>query len=159
MSIQLFRIDERLIHGQVIMGWGRELRFRRYLVVDDQLAGSPWEQDLYTLAVDAGSEVEFTSVDQARARLATWLADDVRSVLLTRDAAQMARLAEGGSLAGREVNVGGIHHRAGRDEVRSYIHLDEGDREAIRRLDEEGVEVSGRDLPGSSRVSLDQLLR
>lgn len=158
MSIQLFRIDERLIHGQVIMGWGREFRFRRYLVVDDQLADDPWEQELYALNVDAASQVEFSSVENARERLADWLADDVRSVLLTRDPAHMARIAAGGLLAGREVNVGGLHHRAGRVEVRSYIHLDERDRAALRELDAEGVTVSGRDLPGSRRVPPDQLL-
>lgn len=158
MSIQLFRIDERLIHGQVIMGWGRELRFRRYLVVDDRLAEDLWEQELYALNVDAGSEVEFSSVEEARERLGAWLADDVRSVLLTRDPAHMARIAAGGLLAGREVNVGGLHHRPGKVEVRSYIHLDDADRAALRELDAEGVQVSGRDLPGSSRVSADQLL-
>ena len=141
------------------MGWGRELHFRRYLVVDDELAESPWEQELYALTVEPGVEVEFSSVSQARERLGEWLADDVSSVLLTRDPGHMARLAVGGLLEGRPVNVGGLHHRPGRREVRSYIHLDDDDREALRTLDREGAEVSGRDLPGSSRISLDQLLR
>lgn len=158
MSIRLFRIDERLIHGQVIMGWGRELQFRRYLVVDDQLAESSWEQELYALSVEADAEVEFASVQGARERLEGWLGDDLPSVLLTRDPDQMARLAAGGLLKGREVNVGGLHHRPGRREVRGYLHLDDEDRDALRRLHGEGVHVSGRDLPGSSRVSLEQLL-
>mgnify|MGYP002395885783 CR=1 FL=1 len=141
------------------MGWGREFHFRRYLVVDDQLADSPWEQELYALSVESDAEVLFTSVQEARERLHDWLADKVPSVLLTRAPESMARLAAGGLLEGREVNVGGLHHRPGRREVRGYIHLDDQDREALRRLREEGVEVSGRDLPGSSRVPLEQLLR
>jgi PTS system mannose-specific IIB component/fructoselysine and glucoselysine-specific PTS system IIB component len=159
MSIRLFRIDERLIHGQVIMGWGRELQFRRYLVVDDELAESPWEQELYALALESDADVRFSSVEDARRSLGDWLGDDVPSVLLTRDPEQMARLAAGRLLEGREVNVGGLHHRPGRQEIRSYIHLDAEDRDALRSLSEEGVLVSGRDLPSSSRVSLEQLLR
>jgi mannose/fructose/N-acetylgalactosamine-specific phosphotransferase system component IIB len=158
MSIQLFRIDDRLIHGQVLMGWGRQLRSRRYLVVDDELAESEWEQELYTLTVEDGLEVVFVTVEEARAHLPEWREDDVRSALLTRDPSHMARLAEGGLMEGAEVNVGGLHHRPGRHQVRPYIHLDADDRDALRRLADEGVEVSGRDLPDAARVPLGQML-
>ena len=158
MSIQLFRIDDRLIHGQVLMGWGRQLRSRRYLVVDDDLAASEWEQELYTLTVEDGLEVVFATVEEARAHLSEWGEDDVRSVLLTRDPSHMARLAEGRLMEGTEVNVGGLHHRPGRHQVRPYIHLDGDDRDALRALAAQGVEVSGRDLPDAVRVPLDQML-
>ncbi|MEJ2540991.1 MAG: PTS sugar transporter subunit IIB, partial [Gemmatimonadota bacterium] len=111
MSIQLFRIDDRLIHGQVIMGWGRKHRFRRYLVVDDELAESPWEQELYALTVDDDAEVVFSTVAEASAALSGWVVDSVPSILLTRDPGHMARLGAGGVLAGRTINVGGLHHR------------------------------------------------
>ncbi|HSM04817.1 MAG TPA: PTS sugar transporter subunit IIB [Longimicrobiales bacterium] len=158
MSILLFRIDDRLIHGQVLMGWGRQLRSERYLVVDDDLAASDWEQELYTLTVEDGLEVLFATVAEARSHLGEWMTQPVRSVLLTRDPEQMARLAEGGLLDGVEVNVGGLHHRPGRQQVRPYIHLDDSDREALRTLASEGARVSGRDLPDALRVPLDQML-
>lgn len=158
MSIQLFRIDERLIHGQVVMGWGRQLRPARYLIVDDDLAVSEWEQELYRLTVEGTAEVVFATVREARHLLEGWLEDTVRSVVLTRDPQHMARLAGGGLLEGREVNVGGLHHRAGRTAVRSYIHLDEEERDALRTLDREGARVTGQDLPETHRVSLDVLL-
>ena len=158
MSIQLFRIDDRLIHGQVLMGWGRQLRSRRYLVVDDDLAVSDWEQELYTLTVEDDLEVVFATVEEARTHLQEWREDDDRSVLLTRDPSHMARLAEGGLMEGTEVNVGGLHHRPGRHQVRPYIHLDGDDRDALRALAAEGVEVSGRDLPDAMRVPLGQML-
>jgi PTS system mannose-specific IIB component/fructoselysine and glucoselysine-specific PTS system IIB component len=44
MSIVLFRVDERLIHGQVVVGWGAELHPDRIIVVDDEIAHSQWEQ-------------------------------------------------------------------------------------------------------------------
>ena len=158
MPIILYRVDERLIHGQVVIGWGSQLQPNRYLVVDDALAGTEWEQDLYRLAVSNGTAVTFHSVDDARTRLPEWSSSDERSVLLTRDVETMLRLARGGLLGGQAVNLGGIHHAAGRSRVRSYLYLDDADRGRVRALDEEGVEVSGRDLPGSLRVSLHDLL-
>lgn len=158
MSIVLYRVDERLIHGQVVLGWGGELHPRRYIVVDDDLAASEWEQDLYRLAVPDETEVVFSAVADARSRLADWAGEGVRTVLLTRDVATMAALGEGGGLSGVEVNLGGIHHRPGRTEVRPYLFVGDEEREGVRSLVEGGAAVSGRDLPGGLRVDAEQIV-
>lgn len=158
MGVVLYRVDERLIHGQVVLGWGRRLHPGRYVVVDDALAGSAWEQDLYRLSVDASVKLRFLTVDQATEELAGLQSDPVATVILTRDVDHMRRLAAGGDMGGEEVNLGGLHHRPGRTEVCSYLHLDADDRAAIRALSEAGVTVSGRDLPETSRVPLADLL-
>lgn len=158
MGILLYRVDERLIHGQVVLGWGRRLRPERYVVVDDELAKSEWEQDLYRLTLEGGAEVVFLDVEAARSELPRLREEALRTVLLTRDVAHMARLARAGLLVGEEVNLGGLHHRPGRTEVRSYLHLNDDDRAALRELSREGVAVTGQDLPESSRVPLEALL-
>ncbi len=157
MGIVLFRIDERLIHGQVVIGWGHELRPHRYVLVDDELAASDWEQDLYRLAV-VDTEVEFVEVEAARARLQEWRDDSRRSIVLTRDVATMRRLGEGGLLAGEKVNLGGIHHGPGRTEVLRYLHLTAEDRADLTALAEDGAHVSARDLPDAPGVALASLL-
>src|SRR5688500_11290340 len=158
MPIVLYRVDERLIHGQVVIGWGSQLQPDHYLVVDDALAQAEWEQELYRLAVGNGAGVSFHSVADARARLPEWGESEDKIVLLTRDLDTMLRLARGRTLAGKPVNLGGIHHAPGRSRVRSYLYLDDADRERVRALEEEGAEVSGRDLPGSLKISLHDLL-
>lgn len=157
MSIVLFRVDERLIHGQVVLGWGSQLRPGRFVVLDDELADSPWEQDLYRLGAGE-AEVVFASVDEARERLDRWEDDPVRTIVLTRDPGTMRELARGGRLQGRGVNLGGIHHGPGRTQVLSYVHLSDEDREHLRSLADEGVTVTARDLPDSPAVSLSSLL-
>lgn len=157
MSILLYRVDERLIHGQVVLGWGNQLRAERYLVVDDELAGSDWEQELYRLGA-GDAETVFATVEAARALLEEWRAAAARSILLTRDVGTMLSLAWGDRLRGEKVNLGGQHHGPGRDEVLSYLHLTAEDRETLTALEEEGVEVSARDLPDAHKVPLRSLL-
>jgi hypothetical protein len=65
MPVVLYRVDERLIHGQVVVGWGGPLNADRLIVVDDDLAASPWEQELYCLGVPAEFEAHFTTVAEA----------------------------------------------------------------------------------------------
>jgi len=158
MPIVLHRIDERLIHGQVVVGWGSQLHPDRIVVVDDELARSTWEQELYCLGLPPDITAEFVGVADARRMLASWRVGPERVILLTRDAATMARLAEGGLLRGSDVNVGGLHHAPGRRQALPYVYLSESEAQALRELAAEGVEVSARDLPGTRPVELDALL-
>jgi mannose/fructose/N-acetylgalactosamine-specific phosphotransferase system component IIB len=51
MAIHLYRIDDRLIHGQVVVGWGQPLNVRFLVLVDDLVASSDWEKELYRMAI------------------------------------------------------------------------------------------------------------
>lgn len=158
MPLVLLRIDERLIHGQVVIGWAHQLRPDRYVVVDDDLARSQWEQDLYRLG-SGGAEVQFLSGSEARARLAEWRAGAERTIVLTRDVATMRKLVEGGALDGEVVVVGGVHHAPGRREALTYVHLTETEMADLSAMDASGVEVVARDLPDAQRVDFEHLRR
>jgi len=158
MAILLYRVDERLIHGQVVVGWGNELHPDRIVVVDDDLAGSSWEQELYSLGLPPEIEARFVTVASAREQLADWQRDGSRTMLLTRDLRTMFLLAQDGRLAGREVNLGGLHYAQGREPVLPYVYLSPDEREALERLGSAGVIVAARDLPGARRVPAERLL-
>ncbi len=158
MSVVLYRIDERLIHGQVVMGWGPQLAVEYYVVVDDELATSEWEQDLYRLGLPETASADFLTVGEAKERLVELEADPRPTVVLTRTIAAMGWLAKDDALRGREVNLGGLHHAAGRTERIPYVFLGQAEEEGLQALVDEGVEVSARDLPGSRSVDLNALL-
>ncbi|MGD2121530.1 MAG: PTS sugar transporter subunit IIB, partial [Gemmatimonadota bacterium] len=115
MPIVLLRVDERLIHGQVVVGWGGLLHPDRYLVVDSALAESEWEQELYALGVPKGVEVEFLAPAAARERLDSWRESELRSILLTRDLDTVLELSKEGAMEGEALNLGGLHLRSGRE--------------------------------------------
>jgi mannose/fructose/N-acetylgalactosamine-specific phosphotransferase system component IIB len=157
MPIVLFRVDERLIHGQVVVGWGGPLHADRMVVVDDELAASPWEQELYCLGVPPEIEARFVDVTAARAELPAWKSDPRRTIVLVRDVATARRIAEDGALKGEEVNLGGIHHAEGRARILPYLHLRPDERAALDEIAASGAEVSARDLPASKKVPLKEL--
>ena len=65
MTLVLNRIDDRLIHGQVVVGWGQPLDVKFIVLVDDAVASSDWEQDLYRMGVPPEMEVRFHSAADA----------------------------------------------------------------------------------------------
>jgi len=159
MSIVLLRVDERLIHGQVVVGWGSQLHPDRIVVVDDAIAESEWEQELYTIGLPPDLQTSFETVDEARRHIAEWRASRDRIIVLTRDIATMERIAEGGLLSGDEINIGGIHYAADRRAVLPYVYLSDAETAALDALAREGAIVTARDLPGARKVSLTELLR
>ena len=61
MSLALVRLDDRLIHGQVVVGWGQPLNVAFIILVDDEVRDSAWEQDLYRMGVPPSIEVVFAN--------------------------------------------------------------------------------------------------
>lgn len=158
MSIVLFRVDERLIHGQVVVGWAERLHIQRIVVVDDQLRSSAWEQELYCLGVPPPIVAEFVSVEEARAAFPGWKEGDERIILLVRDIATLQHLATDHLLDGLEINLGGIHSGPGRTRVLPYLFLDDDERVALRSVEEAGAVVTARDLPGSRLFTLGEIV-
>jgi mannose/fructose/N-acetylgalactosamine-specific phosphotransferase system component IIB len=154
MPIVLCRIDDRLIHGQVVLGWGRPLGIELIVLVDDQVAASPWEQDLYRMGVPPEMEVVFASAAAAAGRLAEWAAQPRRVAMLTGDIPTMVRLRRENAGAVRRINLGGLHHRAGRTERLPYVYLTEDELSELRSLEATGAEVSAQDVPTAAPVSL-----
>jgi PTS system mannose-specific IIB component/fructoselysine and glucoselysine-specific PTS system IIB component len=157
VGLELFRIDDRLIHGQVVVGWGQPLDVGFIVLVDDEVAASEWEQELYRMGVPPEMDVHFHSAEEAGRRLAEYAADGRPGILLTGDIETMRRLAESSTLV-RRVNLGGIHHRAGRSQRMRYIFLSPDEERALRELVAQGVEVTAQDVPSARAVPLDDLL-
>src|SRR5256714_10333279 len=115
MTLALYRIDDRLIHGQVVVGWGQPLDVSFIVLVDDEVSNSDWEQDLYRMGVPPQIEVIFASVEQAGGLFSSWEADSRVGILLVGDIDTAVALAARLPPV-RRFNVGGGRHRAGRKE-------------------------------------------
>lgn len=157
MPIDLYRIDDRLIHGQVVVGWGQPLNTGFIVLVDDDVATCDWERDLYRMGVPPEMDILFDTVDSAIENHAQYAADSRPGILVTGDISTMRRLTAGIPDI-REVNVGGLHHRAGREEKLRYVFLSADDEIELRNLAASGVTVTAQDVPAANRASLADIL-
>ena len=163
MPLELYRIDDRLIHGQVVVGWGRPLDIGFIVLVDDEVAASEWEQELYRMGVPPEMDVFFHGVDDAVAAHARFANDRRRGILLTGDIDTMARLVDGVRRSGTPpqilaVNLGGVHHRVGRAQRMRYVFLTPDEEAELRALAGRGVQITAQDVPSARPVPLDELL-
>ena len=163
MSLVLYRIDDRLIHGQVVVGWARPLDVGFLVLVDDEVAASEWEQELYRMAVPPEMDVSFASVADAARAHAGYRADARPGMLLTGSVDTMravvdAVAAEDPAGAVRAVNLGGLHHRPGRVQRMRYVFASPDEERELRAIAAAGVAVTAQDVPNARPVPLADVL-
>lgn len=157
MAIKLFRVDDRLVHGQVVVGWGQPLGIRRVILVDDQVREEEWEQELYRTTMPPGMELVIASVAEAVEHLPEWQADPRRSVLLTAGVDTMLKLAREHPEIVTAINLGGIHHRSDRHRRLPYIYLADEELQQLVQAADAGLKITAQDLPRAIKVTLKDL--
>ncbi len=157
MSLKLVRVDDRLIHGQVVLGWAPALNADQILLIDDHVSSTEWEQELYRMGVPPRMEVEFTSVADSPEALARWAESPRRTIVMIADVDTLTRVCQLSDVVTR-VNVGGVHEGAGRSKRLPYVFLTEQEGELLRQLGENGIEVTARDVPTAKPIPLEDYL-
>lgn len=157
--IALARIDERLVHGQVLVGWVPHVAARRVMVADDDASRSPLARAAMTLALPPGvvGEVEPpASVDWGA------LAASPEPVLVVlRNAAEAERAFAAGMTPARVpvLNIGNVHYSAGRRQISPSVFLSADEVDALRRLAAAGFRVEARAVPLDVPVDLAEIER
>jgi len=153
MNLVLARVDDRLIHGQVVVACCPAMGAERIILANDAAAGDELQVRLYRAAVPPSIEVEILSLPAAAGRLRALeeSGDEIPTLLVVEDPGDMLTLvAEGAPVAA--VNLGGLHHHANSEEFWPGFFLDASQVEAVRRLVEAGVEVYAQTVPGAPKV-------
>jgi mannose/fructose/N-acetylgalactosamine-specific phosphotransferase system component IIB len=156
MSLVLARIDDRLVHGQVVLVWGQALSATRLLVADDEVASHPWERDLMGTTAE-GMEVEVVSLGEVPTRLEEERERPGATILLLRSAAAARAVVAAGATL-EEINLGGLHYAAGKEKIFDYLYLSEADNAALRDLQMRGVRMMAQDVPASRAIEAREFL-
>lgn len=152
----MIRIDDRLIHGQVVVGWCSKMRPDRLLLCDDEVAASEWEREIYEEAA-CDYEVTICTTDEAVRLLRDRKLQQQNVFLIVSSPKTLVRLIELG-LKFEKVVVGGMHHEPGKRKILDFIYINEADLESFRFLVEHDVALECRDLPNCRPIDLAERL-
>ncbi|BEU88620.1 PTS sugar transporter subunit IIB [Selenomonas sp. TAMA-11512] len=139
-NVVLARVDDRLIHGEVVSVWTPTLSVNRIAVVDDGVAADAFNTRVIKGLAPEGVKCFVWSVATAVEKLKGDPKKDERMMILTKTPITFLRLVEGG-IGLKEVNLGGMGLRDARRTFIKNVACDEEEIEAIKRLDARGVRV------------------
>ncbi|PSL00683.1 PTS system mannose-specific IIB component/PTS system sorbose-specific IIB component [Murinocardiopsis flavida] len=153
MQLALIRVDHRLVHGQVTMGWTRSVRADALVVVSDRAADDPFEASLMRMAVPHGVAIEIWGVTEAADRVRAANLPAGRVLLLVATPVDLLPLFAAG-LSNTEVNIGGVRSPGASVKLTKEVHATPEEIDAWKALAEKGVELSVQWLPDQKRRSL-----
>ena len=157
MAVELVRLDDRLIHGQVTVGWVPALQIRRIILVNDEVAGDEWEQSIYRGGTPDDVDVRFFSIADAGVAWQSGEFEDVATIILLESPFDAMALRQTGADFS-SLNIGGLHHRENRKKVLSYVFVNEEDVDCFRKMHELGVELECRDTPQAKKQLLNEIV-
>ena len=157
MSVVLFRIDDRLVHGQVTVGWIPALAPDLILIVDDAAAASPWEDELICSSCPDQVRARVLPVADGARALREGTLEAKRVLVLVRGTKEARAIVEAG-FRPDAINIGGLHHHPGAQELLPFIRVDAGERSDLAALAALGIPLEARALPLDRPVDLKPLL-
>jgi mannose/fructose/sorbose-specific phosphotransferase system IIB component len=158
MDIVLVRIDDRLIHGQVVEGWLKAIGANHIVVLSDEVAADKMQQILLSMAVPRNIKVTNFAVEEGAKKLqeAGFGGKERILLLLSRPADVLRLLNYGMKLA--SVNVGGMHFSQGKKQILRNVSVDEGDLKSLKAIADLGVTLEGRVLPADEMINVSEVV-
>lgn len=152
--IILYRVDDRLVHGQVVEGWVPHLKAEELAVVSDEISGDEMRRAIMRFATPEGVDLKIMTVAEASAYLPE-AAKSPRKVLLLLPGLAEALALNCGGLPIPSLNIGGMHYSAGKNlSIGKAIFLNDEDCAALKALSAAGIKIEGRGVPSDSPLDL-----
>ena len=152
-----YRVDSRLVHGQIISTWLPHLRISSFLIVSDTVPTNTLQMTMFRMAIP--EEVEFNAMPIGDA--VEWLnhrLDPNRLTMVLFESIHDAkRLFDSGHLFGR-INLGNIHHRPDRKAFSNAVYLGSTEIEHLNQLIARGVAAEIQTLPSETPVNVRALI-
>ncbi|WP_077614349.1 PTS galactosamine transporter subunit IIB [Caenibacillus caldisaponilyticus] len=149
-NILLTRIDNRLVHGQVGVTWTTSLGANLLVVVDDETANDPLQQQLMeATAKSSGAGIRFFTV-QKTIDIIHKAAPHQKIFIVCRTPEVVRQLVDGG-VPIKDVNVGNMHFSQGKRPITKKVYVDDKDLEDLRYIQSKGINVFIQDTPGDPK--------
>ena len=156
MGLALFRIDDRLIHGQVVTFWTRRLGINRIVIANDAVANDPFLKKVLKMTAPLGVTVNTLTKEETLAAYEAGKFEKYQLLLLVNSPEDARALLDGG-LDTDVVNVGGMGAKPGTVTLYKNISALPEQIEIFRDLTARGISVQFRILPDHDVVTFDQL--
>ena len=156
-KIVLSRIDDRLIHGQVMTAWVSYVGGKEILIIDDKVANDPFLSAVIMGAAPKNLKVQVMTVTSAIDYLKDSANIDENIILLAKGPETFLELFSQG-VEIQEINLGGMGSKQDRKKLYKNIAVSDTEREIFRKLVNNGIHVYIQVVPNMESVDIEKYL-
>ncbi len=153
MSIELTRVDFRLIHGQVITRWLTQCQINEIVTIDTALSQDMFMQEVFKMAAPKGVKITIIDIEKAIKLQQEGAFEKNRVMILFKGVSELSKAIKAG-LKLEKVQIGGLGGGPGRKAVNNAITLDRADADALLELEKMGTEIYFQTTPDYPSESL-----
>lgn len=158
-EIVLARIDDRLIHGQVMTKWSKGMGTNALFVVDNATAKDPFMKDIYMMSTaNSGMKIKVFSNDEVVEYWNTTNFEKNKAILLFKTIADVKDVIEKG-LPIKRLNLGGLAKTKDSKFVIPNVAIKPGNFDTLKEIEEKGIEVFFQVVPDTKSVSLKDAIK
>lgn len=157
MSHVYYRVDDRLIHGQVMTAWSRHYNLKQVIIVDDAVAQDPVQKQIISVVAPADINVHIQTVSEAVALIETAEQQETPTLVLVKGPESLLGLCEQG-IKIPEVILGGIQFKPGRKKVTKTVAVTEDEARDFHHLAEQEVMLTWQVIPTDRPHDFKELL-
>ncbi|HBT49502.1 MAG TPA: PTS mannose/fructose/sorbose transporter subunit IIB [Caldanaerobacter subterraneus] len=157
MPIVLTRIDDRLIHGQVMTAWVKFTQANRIMIIDEGVAKDPFMVKVLKMAAPPGIKVDIYDVEQAVEVLKENDSTNEKIIILVKHPVVIETLLEKG-IEIKKLNVGGMGAAPGRKALYKNISISKEEREIFQRILDKGTDIFIQIVPDEKEVDIKKFI-
>lgn len=158
MSIELVRIDDRLIHGQIVQGWLKSISIDRILVISDEVAADKMQTILLSMAMPASVKLSIKTIKDAGMEIINNVYENEKTMILFSNPQDIVKIIEYG-VKFRSINIGGMHFVHGKKQLLQNVSVDKNDIVFLMKLINYGIELETRALPHDERNDISLIIK
>ena len=153
-KIVLARVDDRLIHGQVMTAWIQYTGGNHIVIVDDVTAQDDFTKQIMQMAVPAGIKLDIYNVQEAPQKINANQTDKL--IILAKTPQVFLQLIQA-QVALPGVIIGGMGAHKGRQKVYKNIFMNAAEKQAVQAIGAQGVEVKIQVIPDEKALSIEKV--
>lgn len=162
-TVNLARVDERLIHGQVMVTLSKRSGVNSIFVVDDNVASDPFMKGVYKSAGGrTGNKTIVMTTEKAKYYWDEFEFKDYDAILIARTVDVFYQLVKHG-VPIEELNIGGIAQKDAKNDIQASkaVYMNQGDAEKLKELrDDYGIDnIYFQATPSDTKIGLDDVLK
>lgn len=146
MDISLVRIDDRLVHGQILEAWLPFIKASCIVVADDDVASDFFRKSVIKMVVPSNIEVIVNSIEEFSTNYSYDEKEGKKTIVLFHDICNAIKAYSLG-FKFEKLNIGHVQSEEDRKYCSPAVHLCKKDIEKLQFLVDSGVEVELRCVP------------
>lgn len=156
MSICFVRIDDRLIHGQVVTAWIKNYQAKKILIIDDMVAEDEFLKNVLNMVKPSGVDLIIRNTNDLTGTIAEFDMADANTVVLVKFP-QTAKLLFEQGLALKALNVGGMGANKNRHALYKNVSASDEEVTILKEIEKMGVNVYFQATPNDKQIALDTI--